>query len=182
MASLATAMCRSCGGWRGRSRVGGGWFQENCSLAASWPYRSRRPCSLDGSLCKRAHMRVHVGFRDDTDRYPVPFKWWEVLKAYVGLDSDGTTSSGQPPSEIDNKVLQDDDIPLALKKGLVGTVLLQCVGQSGRAAARVACAARLKWALPLPHSRPSLACCGPTVYRGSVRCGCRGDVDAVLSI
>ena len=50
-------------------------------------------------------------------RYVVPFKWWSVMSAYVGLDGNG--SSGVPPQEINNGELLDPDFTLALKKGLV---------------------------------------------------------------
>ena len=47
------------------------------------------------------------------------FKWWSVLDAFVGLSTEGATSSGVPPQAIDNADLQDPDVPLALRKSLV---------------------------------------------------------------
>ena len=52
-------------------------------------------------------------------RYLVAYTWWRVLSAYVGLDCEGESSSGVPPAAIDNRDLQDDDMPLAVKKSCV---------------------------------------------------------------
>lgn len=59
--------------------------------------------------------------------FPVSFKWWSVLSAFIAL-GEGTVSSGVPPSAMNNSDIQDESLPLALRKGVAENYDYKLVG------------------------------------------------------